>query len=134
MFVLDASVAITWLFTNQSTAYSTAVLNMLKEHQAFVPPLWHLEITNVTLGAERNQRLTHSDCITFLEFLSNLNLVTSDAIHSKSSLFTFSLHYKLSAYDATYLELALRLGLPIASLDKKIRQAARNAGIGIFQP
>jgi predicted nucleic acid-binding protein len=133
MFVLDASVTITWLFTNQSTPYSESVLSYLKEHQAFVPPLWHLEITNVVLGAERNQRLSHSQCMAFLEFLGNLNIVTGDSISSKPSLFTFALHHKLSAYDSTYLELAIKLGLPLASLDKKICGAAEVAGIKLLE-
>jgi predicted nucleic acid-binding protein len=133
MFVLDASVTITWLFTNQSTPYSESVLSYLKQNQAVVPPLWHLEITNVVLGAERKQHLTHSQCLTYLEFLGSLNIVTRDSDNSKSSLFTFAVHHKLSAYDATYLELAIKLGLPLATLNNKIRQAAEQAGVKRFE-
>ena len=133
MIVLDASTTIPWAFMNQKNPYSDAALNYIHEHEAIVPPLWHLEIANVLLGAERNKRLTHSECMAFIELLVNMKISTYDQIITKQNFFTFALHHRLSAYDATYLELAIKLDLPLASLDKKIRNAAEQSGVKLFE-
>jgi predicted nucleic acid-binding protein len=133
-FVLDASVTLTWLFPNQLKPYSHGVLESIKQNDTFVPPIWELEITNVALGAERNKRLDRADIMRFFETLEVSGILVKEISMNKTSLFSFALLYQLSAYDACYLALASQLGLPLATLDKKIRAAALRAGVGIFQP
>ncbi len=133
-FVLDASVTLTWLFPNQLTPYSKAVLEATKSSDVFVPVIWSLEITNVALGAERNKRLDHADIMVFFAMLEASTIVTRDLSLDKTSLFSFALLYELSAYDACYLALASQLGLSLATSDKKIRNAANRAGVPLFQP
>jgi predicted nucleic acid-binding protein len=134
IFVLDASVTLTWLFPVQITPYSRAVLESIKTDSAFVPVIWSLEITNVALGAERNKRLSRADITLFFEMLEASNITPRELSLDKSALFSFALLYELSAYDACYLALASQLRLPLATLDKKIRNAANRAGVELFQP
>jgi predicted nucleic acid-binding protein len=133
-FVLDASVTLTWLFSTQVTSYSQAVLESMKTGSTFVPPIWSLEITNVALGAERNKRLSRANIMVFFEMLEASSITPRDPSQDKPALFSFALLYELSAYDACYLALASQLGLPLATLDKKIRNAANRAGVELFQP
>jgi predicted nucleic acid-binding protein len=133
-FVLDASVTLTWCFEDQKTEYGQAVLEALGNEQAFVPPIWQLEIINALLGAERKKLLSHTECVGFLNTLATSSIQVSDPVVNSVIFLSTALSYGLSAYDACYLELASQLGLPIASLDKKIRNAAKSAGIELFQP
>jgi predicted nucleic acid-binding protein len=133
-FVLDASVTLTWLFPAQLTPYTKAVLEATKSSDVFVPVLWSLEIINVALGAERNQRLDRANIMRFFEMLEALAVTSRELSQDKTSLFSFALLYELSAYDACYLALASQLGLPLATTDKKILNAANRAGVPIFQP
>lgn len=133
-FVLDASVTLTWCFEDQKTEYSRAVLTALNNEQVFAPPIWQLEIINALLGAERKKLLSHNECVGFLNTLEASSIKVSDPIKNSVTFLSTALRYGLSAYDAGYLELAFQLGLPIASLDKKIRNSAKNAGIKLFQP
>lgn len=133
-FVLDASVTLTWCFEDQKTEYSQAVLTALNTQQAFVPPIWQLEIINALLGAERKKLLSHNECVSFLNTLEVSSIQVSDPVKNSVTFLSTALGYGLSAYDAGYLELAFQLGLPIASLDKKIRNAVKNVGTKLFQP
>jgi predicted nucleic acid-binding protein len=133
-FVLDASVTLTWCFEDQQTSYTQAVLASLQTNQIFVPPIWQLEIVNGLLGAERKKLLSHAECITFLITLAESPIQQSDPFHSPMSFLSLGLTYGLSAYDTGYLALASQLGLPLATLDKKIRNAANRAGVELFQP
>jgi predicted nucleic acid-binding protein len=132
-FVLDASTTLTWCFEDQSNDYSRAVLTALQGDNAYVPALWELEVLNALLGAERKKLLSHAECLNFLYVVNSLSIKLYEGLVKPLELYALALDYRLSAYDATYLELAIRLGLPLASLDKKILQAARQAGVKIFQ-
>ena len=136
-FVLDASVALLWLVpeTNPAgVAYADAALNSLKESQALVPSLWALEIANVVAKVEAKGIVTEADSQRFITLLGRLNIVTdpATAAHALGDTLNIARRYKLSAYDAAYLELALRSGLPLATLDADLTKAATKAGVLIF--
>lgn len=136
-FVLDNSIAMRWLLASNKKAdqnYSEQVLLSLKENQAYVPNLWHLEAANVLLTAEKRDELTTGEIETFLLQLEALPIITDPSTHSQ--VFNHTIHiaqcYKLSSYDAAYLELAIREGLPIATLDKNLKKAAQKASVEIY--
>lgn len=136
-FVLDASVALLWLVpqTNPAGAdYADATLIALKEAQAVVPSLFVLEIANVVAKVEAKGIVTEADSQRFIALLGQLNVVTDQATatHALGDTLNLARRYKLSAYDAAYLELALRTGLPLATLDADLAKAATTAGVPIF--
>ena len=133
-FVLDASVALLWLVPQSNpagVAYADATLNSLKESQALVPSLCALEIANVVAKIEAKGIVTEADSQRFIALLGRLNIVTdpATATHALGATLNLARRYKLSAYDAAYLELALRTGLPLATLDVNLTKAATKAGI-----
>lgn len=136
-FVLDASVALLWLVpqTNQAGAdYAEATLGALALAQALVPTLWALEVSNVVVKVESKSIVTEADSQRFIALLGRLNIVTDQmtAAHALGDTLNLARRYKLSAYDAAYLELALRMGLPLATLDAGLAKAATTAGVAIF--
>jgi predicted nucleic acid-binding protein len=133
-FVLDASVTLTWCFEDQSNDYSKAVLASLQTGHAYVPMIWELEVLNSLLGSERKKLLSHAECLSFWQMMNSFSIQRHDSLMKPLELYALALDYRLSAYDACYLELAIRLALPLASLDKKIRAAAEAAGLKLFSP
>jgi predicted nucleic acid-binding protein len=132
-FVLDCSVAASWCFTDETDDYSRSILESLSTQRAAVPPVWPLEIANVMLTAERRGRIGAAAARRFLDLVFSLpidrNIGSSPAVDA--TLFHLGLQYRLSSYDASYLELALRLGLPLATRDEKLHAACERAGIAI---
>ena len=133
-FVLDTSVAISWFFDDEEKEYTAAVLESLIEWEAVVPSLWYLEVANVLLVSERRSRCTEADAVRFIELLGSLPIVTDDitALRALHGTYQLAREYGLTACDAAYLELAMRLGAPLATLDKQLVAAAKKAGVKIF--
>ncbi len=136
-FVLDNSVAMRWHFQSEKAAdqkHAEAVLISLSDAAALVPNLWHLEAANVLLGAERRGETTIAEIEGFISQLENLPLLVdpSTSAHSFSRTMTLARAYKLSSYDAAYLELAIREGISIATLDSDLIKAARKAGVDLY--
>lgn len=136
-FVLDASVALLWLVPQTNPAgvdYASAALKALKESQALVPSLLTLEVANVVAKVESKGLVVEADSQRFIALLGRLNIVTDQATgaHALGDTLNLARRYKLSAYDAAYLELALRTGLPLATLDANLAKAATTAGVPIF--
>ncbi|MBS0154387.1 MAG: type II toxin-antitoxin system VapC family toxin [Nitrospira sp.] len=134
-FVLDCSVTMTWLFEHETTKGTDALLGMLSgPWKAIVAQHWVLEVGNVLLSAERSKKKTPADTTLFLNLLSKL-AIESD-VHTEQYATTTTLalgrKHQLSSYDAAYLELAMRLGLPLATLDKNLRKAAQAEGIPVL--
>jgi predicted nucleic acid-binding protein len=134
-FVLDTSVAVSWFFEDEAGEYTNAVLESLTEWEAVVPSLWPLEVANVLLVAERRRRCSEAEAVRFIELLESLPIATDDdtarcALHGAYQL---AREYALTAYDAAYLELAMRLGAPLATLDRQLAEAAAKAGVTIFR-
>jgi predicted nucleic acid-binding protein len=136
-FVLDNSVSMRWLLESEKASdqkYAEAVLKSLVQVDALVPNLWHLEATNVLLGAEKRCEVEAGEIERFISQLENLPLHVDPLTSHQSFNRTMALSriYKLSSYDAAYLELAIREGLPLATLDKDLRKAARKADVGLY--
>lgn len=135
-FVLDGSVALAWLFHDEQDPYADAIVGKLPHIEMLVPRLWHLEIANVLLVGERRRRSTQADTTTWLTFLSRLPVLVDGETELRAWSDTVALarQHGLSAYDASYLELAMREGVPLATLDARLKSAAHAVGAPIYQP
>jgi predicted nucleic acid-binding protein len=138
-FVLDNSVAMCWLLNDGrpgDVAYALKVLDALKQTSAIVPGLWALEAANVVAKAEARGLIAEARTQVFVATLMRLNIATDKATasHALSDTLNLARRYKLSTYDAAYLELALREGLPLATLDTDLEKVARKAGVKRFEP
>jgi predicted nucleic acid-binding protein len=135
-FVLDCSVALSWFFADELSAYADAVLLRLPSAAAVVPTLWHLEIANGMIQGEKRRRSTPAQAARFAEFLSPLPIAVDGdtAARAWSDILHVARTFALSAYDAAYLELALRRGLPLAAGDGRLKDAAASAGVPAFLP
>ncbi len=136
-FVLDNSVTMRWFFGGgkpQELVRAGKVLDAMKNASAIVPVTWGLEVANVIARAEAKGLVTEARSGAFLEMLDGVDIETDMATfsHALSDTLQLARRYKLSAYDASYLELALRLGLPLATLDEDLQKAAKKAGVRKF--
>ena len=133
-FVLDCSVAANWLFDDEATPETDALLDQLKEEGAVVPGIWHLEISNVLVRAERRKRISTAKVAAYLQLLRRLAIVTDTETDERALRETLMLarEWTLSTYDAAYLELAMRRGKPLATLDRALIRAARYAAVEIL--
>jgi len=136
-FVLDNSVTMRWFFGDgkpQQLAYAGKVLDAMKQDSALVPATWELEVANVIAKAEAKALVTEARSGAFLEMLEGVDIEVDAAtfVHALSDTLQLARRYKLSAYDASYLELALRLGIPLATLDEDLQKAAKKAGVKKF--
>lgn len=133
-FVLDNSVTMRWFFGDgqpHELAYAQDVLEGMKDSSALVPVTWGLEAANVITRAEAKNLVTEARSRTFLEMLEGMDIITDGVTFSQA--FSDTLHlarrYQLSSYDASYLELALRTSLSLATLDEDLLKAAKRAGV-----
>lgn len=138
-FVLDASVAIRWALQDGSAAdrmYADRVLDSLAQANACVPVLWYTELVHVLRCAEDDARIGEAAISAFLLQLNQLSISADEAAPRalQNSVAAVSRQYGLTGYDAQYLELALRLQVPLATLDKKLRKRAEKAGVGAWSP
>lgn len=126
-FVLDCSVAVAWLFPDEGTPETEALLDRLKKEEALVPGIWHLEIGNVLVRAERSKRIARSKVPAYLSLLRRLAIATDSETNERALRETLMLAREcgLSTYDAAYLELAMRRGVQLATLDRALMRAAR---------
>ena len=136
-FVLDNSVAMRWMPIGRSSkdqTYATTVLESMLDTAAIVPNLWHLEATNVLLGAIRREEATVAEVERFTMQLENLPITvdSSTADQAFGRGMALATAYNLSSYDAAYLELAIRKSIPLATLDKKLSKAAKASDIDIY--
>jgi len=132
--VLDCSVTMAWCFEDEADEYGEAVLDFLRGGKALVPPIWPFEVANVLLVAERRKRLARADAFRFLALLRALPISVDQqpGDQALNDVLALAREQKLSAYDAAYLELALRRGCALATLDERLRLAAKRTGIKVF--
>src|SRR3954447_3585719 len=126
-FVLDGSVVLAWYFADESDPFADAVAASLAGATAVVPSLFHLEIANILVVGERRKRSTEAQATAFLASLVALPIVVDDQTGTRAWSNTIALAraHGLSAYDAAYLELAVRESIPIATLDDRLKAAAK---------
>jgi predicted nucleic acid-binding protein len=120
-----------WCFDDDATQYAKQILQRLSTEEAWAPALWPSEVANVLLVGERRRLLTPADSSRFVALLQTLpiRVDTTTAAHIWSDVLPVARSHQLSAYDAAYLELSMRLGCPIATLDGGVRRAAKPLGI-----
>ena len=131
-FVLDASVAVAWCFDDEATPLTEGILDLVSAGAEVVTPaIWPLEVANALLVAERRRRISVAQVTALLRRIAALR-ISVEAIECERAfdqVLSLARQGQLTEYDAAYLELALRRSLPLASLDDKLRQAARELGI-----
>ena len=134
-FVLDNSVVMSWCFKDETNQYADAVLDQLSEATAIVPSIWPLEVVNVLLVAERSKRLQQADSVRFITLLLQLPIEVEHEWPEKimKDLLALGRAKNLSSYDASYLDLAMRKDCPIATLDKRIRDAAEDISVAVLE-
>ena len=135
-FVLDGSIALAWCFPDEKAAYSQAVLDSLTSASAFAPSLWRLEVGNALLMGERRGRVTQADTAKWTTYLNALPVTIDDEtdLRAWSETLTLARTQDLTVYDAAYLELALRRGVPLATLDAQLKAAAASVGVAEYIP
>ena len=130
--VLNASLALSWCFNEESAPATERILrSFIDGSTACVPYLWMWEINNTLCLAERSNRLTKSERLEKINLLLNLRIDFDETAHQQCAGSTthIALEHRLSVYDGAYMEMAIRLTLPLGSLDKELRAAARCAGV-----
>jgi predicted nucleic acid-binding protein len=127
--VLDASAALLLLFQDEDQAAAAVLFDRLAEGSAIAPVLWTFEVANALKMAEQRGRATSADTAKAMELLAQLPLTLESTAPAMPLLVSVARQYGLSAYDAAYLELALRSGCALATFDKKLTAAARVAGV-----
>lgn len=133
-FVLDAATALGWCFGDEGGVLCERALLAATHGQAVVPAVWPLEVGNAILRAERRQRLSAGEAQRVLAKLAVIPVAVD--LHSvqagASSVWQLARKYSLSSYDASYLELAVRLGLPLATSDAALLRAMAVCGVTLF--
>jgi predicted nucleic acid-binding protein len=133
-FVVDSSIALTWCFEDEATQAADALLVRLTNDGAYAPSLWPLEVLNALAMAQRRGRITSEARQERLALLHALP-ITLDAETAEQAWTITNLlaeRHALTLYDAAYLELAQRLGLPLATLDAALRTAANALGVPLL--
>jgi len=134
--VLDASITLAWCFEDQATALSDSVRDRLTDEPALVPELWPFEVANALVTAERRGRLTGSQASRFVQLLNQLPITVEElgragVLGAARALAQTS---ELTAYDASYLFLAASGGVPLATTDRALREAALRTGVALIEP
>ncbi len=133
-FVLDTSITMAWCFADESTSATDQLLDSMVSTIAYVPSLWVLEVGNVLVGAERKGRISYSDITEFFTLLENINIRvdTENSIQNGQKIAALAKSYNLTTYDAAYLELSMRLGIPLATKDITLSKAATTVGVTVL--
>jgi len=130
-FVLDSSVALAWLLQDEANERTDALADRLEQENAHVPSIWSLEVGNALMTALRRKRISNGDfgrCISALSALP----IEVDAAAGLAGVLLIAQRFGLTSYDAAYLELAQRRGLPLATLDEKLRKACKALKVSVL--
>ena len=134
-FVLDASVALAWCFEDENTPSARQILARLTAEAASVPATWPIEVANVLALAERRRRITPADSAEFIAKLEDVAILVDEETSSRAfgRVLDLAREERLTAYDAAYLELAMRLGVPLASKDADLCNTAQRLGVSVLR-
>lgn len=135
--VLDASVALAWSFKDEVSPYAASIVGSIKNRRAVAPVIWPLEVNNALISAVRRRRIDELLATRIRHTLDSLPLdidaeVAVTALGQR--ILRLGIDHGLSAYDASYLELAMRRGLPLATEDQKLVRAATDTGVRLLRP
>jgi predicted nucleic acid-binding protein len=130
-FVLDASVSLAWVLPDEISGYADAAIQLLREDEALVPPIWPLEVANGLLMAVRRGRMTEAEATRCADLAVGLPLtVTAAEVETTlRDVRGLAATHQLSVYDASYLDLAMRERIPLCTQDSDLRSAAQRAGV-----
>jgi predicted nucleic acid-binding protein len=132
--VIDSSITLAWLFEDERSPAADAVLRHVAESGAVVPSLWRLEVANALQMAVKRKRITaafRDASIADLQALE-VNIDAETDRHAWTTTLQLAEQYRLTLYDAAYLELARRLDLPLATLDEELRAASTAVGVTLL--
>jgi predicted nucleic acid-binding protein len=134
-FVLDASVALAWCFSDEATPATANLLDRLEADTAHVPAIWPLEVGNILVIAERKKRIHYADISRLLQLFNEINILIDEQTAARGFHEIISLAHaeSITTYDAAYLELAMRLGVPLATKDNQLVKAAKKIGVKIIE-
>ncbi len=132
--VIDCSITLAWLFEDERSPEIDTLLRSWQQGTLIVPSLWHIEVANAVVTAEKRGRLAPNTIPALLELVTDLPVETDEetVIHALHETLQHARKMKLTAYDAVYLELALRRNLPLATRDEALRAAAVKIGIDVI--
>ena len=130
-FVLDASITLAWCFEDEASRATDDILERLSSEPAFAPALWRLEIGNVLVLAERKKRIDFAKIADFIGSINSLDIRIDKETNTTifNDIIKLAYNEKITTYDATYLELAMRLGLPLATQDMLLKKVATKLGV-----
>ncbi len=132
--VLDCSIALTWCFEDEASPETDGLFERVRDEGAIVPGLWYLEVSNVLLQAEKRGRIGIGDVMTRLDLIAELPISVDQqtTVRAWRETLTLARAEGLTTYDATYLELSVRRGLPLLTKDNELADAAKRLGIAVF--
>ena len=132
--VLDSSVTLAWIYTEQISAGVTRALDLVSREGAWVPSLWRLEVANVLqMGVRRGRHSAAFRNATLADLaLLPINIDPDTDAHAWGATLRLAERHRLTLYDAAYLELAKRRGLPLATLDMELRAAAKAEKVALL--
>jgi predicted nucleic acid-binding protein len=130
-FVLDASIAACWAFQVEDHPDAGLAFDRMRSGEAVVPCLWWFEVRNILVVNERRRRIAAPETAAFLLNLSRLR-IRVDRVPDENAVLRLARTRRLSVYDAAYLELAQREGLPLATLDTDLQKAAAGEGVALL--
>lgn len=126
--IVDASVAVAWFVRNQASGYTDRIRRLARTQRLHVPPVWPMEFANALWQLERRKLLSGRQVDTIIDLAEPLDIVVHEKSPSRRRLLELARQYGLSAYDASYLDLALQLLYPVACRDGPLKDALRAAG------
>jgi predicted nucleic acid-binding protein len=128
--VLDASIALCWALADEDSDIAAKALAFAQTGQVLVPTIWWFEVRNALIMNERRGRMTDADTTQFLRLLERLPIAV-DRLPDESVVLSLVRRHRLSVYDASYLELAVRSRAPLATLDAALAKAAEEEGVSV---
>ena len=133
-FVLDASVAVAWCFEDENSTRADGILELFITASAIVPAIWPVEVGNALLVGERRKRIKPAEVSQSLERLRclDIRIAAGDPRADVRDLVALARSEKLSVYDAAYLFLAMREGVPLATMDRTLEHSARRIGVQVL--
>lgn len=134
--VADNSVVMAWFFEDEWSPYAEAVLDATSDFPVVVPSVWPLEVGNTFLMAERRKRIRREQWLRFIADLDAMPIAVERESTSRmlTEILLLASEHQLTTYDASYLDLAMRKNLPLATLDKALRRAAGKCGVDHYSP
>ena len=132
-FVIDASIALAWCFEDEASSFADSVLSRLEDEEGVAPSIWPLEVANGLRSAERRGRIDEREVPGIVRLLATLpiEVVPTTLEQALGDVLSLARSAGLSTYDAAYLDLALRRGLPLATADEYLSQAAQASSIDL---